>query len=158
MSLLTVLEEAEPKVSSSGRKYRQKRCRCSCGREVVVQLRHLKSGHTKSCGCFHRDVLSKKFTRHGLSNTGTQRSYSAMKQRCYNPHHISYPFYGARGVKVCKRWLNSFENFLADMGPRPEGFTLDRHPNEDGNYEPNNCRWVDRSENSAKAGRRNNRG
>lgn len=79
---------------------------------------------------------------HGLSNTGTHRSWSMMKTRCYNPNSGSYRHYGGRGIKVCKRWLDNFENFLQDMGERPPGTTLDRYPDGDGDYTPGNCRWA----------------
>lgn len=77
--------------------------------------------------------------------TPTYRSWSSMKQRCLNPNHEAYSNYGGRGITVCERWL-TFENFLADMGIRPAGKTLDRFPNNDGNYEPGNCRWATRIE------------
>jgi len=79
------------------------------------------------------------FPRKGKSPTYI--SWCNMKQRCQNPHNIKYKYYGARGIKVCKRW-QLFENFLADMGLRPRGNTLDRFPNNHGNYEPGNCRWA----------------
>ncbi len=75
-------------------------------------------------------------------------SWCAMRQRCNNPNSKSYPDYGGRGINVCERW-GSFEAFLTDMGDRPEGKTLDRHPNNDGNYEPSNCRWATATEQSA---------
>jgi len=88
--------------------------------------------------------------RHG-HNTRTKRSptyqsWSAMKLRCLNPNYKKFYLYGGRGIKVCDRWVESFENFLADMGQRPEGKTLDRYPNKDGNYEPGNCRWATQEE------------
>jgi hypothetical protein len=75
-----------------------------------------------------------------------------MKQRCNNLNHVAYHRYGGAGVKVCERWNNSFENFLADMGERPEGKTLDRFPNAFGNYEPGNCRWATPVEQEANKG------
>lgn len=81
--------------------------------------------------------------------TPTYESWSAMKSRCNNPNHDSWKNYGGRGITVCDRWLHSFENFLADMGERPEGKTLDRFPNRDGNYEPSNCRWATVAEQNA---------
>jgi hypothetical protein len=74
--------------------------------------------------------------------SATYRSWESMKSRCENPHSDQYPRYGGRGIRVCERWQSSFEHFLADMGERPEGTTLDRFPNSNGNYEVSNCRWA----------------
>ena len=73
------------------------------------------------------------------------QAWCGMRQRCYNPNNVGYRFYGGRGIVVCDRWLNSFENFFEDMGPRPRGLTLERI-NNDGNYEPTNCKWATRTE------------
>lgn len=81
--------------------------------------------------------------KHGLTGTPTYKAWSGMKRRCYAAHSIDFKNYGARGIKVCDRWLDSFDSFLADMGVCPPGLSIDRI-NNDGNYEPSNCRWADR--------------
>lgn len=91
---------------------------------------------------------------HGLSHTPTHRSWAMMKARCYNPRSGSYRHYGGRGIEVCDRWLNSFEAFLKDMGIRPKGTSLDRYPDNDGNYEPGNCRWATQKQQIANRGKR----
>lgn len=80
--------------------------------------------------------------RHGMRGTPTYKSWNTAKQRCFNSRHHKYHLYGGRGVTMCDRWRSSFADFLADMGERPAGTTLDRYPNKDGNYEPGNCRWA----------------
>lgn len=113
-------------------------CLCECGTEdVPVSSKHLRSGHTKSCGCLILDVK----TTHGMCYSREYASRHAMIDRCENPNNPSFPNYGGRGIKVCDRWRNSFENFLEDMGLRPEGKTLDRWPDNDGDYELSNCKW-----------------
>ena len=127
------------------------RCRCECGNERDAVGRDLTAGRTTSCGCKKSERAKTAATTHGAKGTPEYRSWQSMLTRCTNPKYHRWDRYGGRGITVCDRW-QTFENFLADMGARPAGTSLDRFPNPDGNYEPGNCRWATRQQ------QRSNRG
>lgn len=120
-------------------------CKCECGTQREVDGRSLTSGLSTSCGCFKSENTSKIFRTHGKSGNGRHSEYGIwglMIQRCTNPNVKCYAMYGAKGVLVCERWLK-FENFYEDIGPRPSpNHSIDRYPNNKGNYEPGNVRWA----------------
>ena len=124
-------------------------CLCDCGTKKTVAMKDLKSGNTKSCGCLRYELSSKRILarclRHGhatdAGETPTYRTWHSMINRCTNKNSSIYSRYGAQGISVCERWMR-FENFLADMGERPDGHSIDRYPDNEGNYGPGNCRWA----------------
>lgn len=121
-------------------------CRCSCGNKTLRTAIELNGGTIVSCGCYQSEITAarnKAGRTHGHNNRNSPeyRSWNAMKSRCYNPKNNKSKYYRERGVTVCDRW-RTFENFLADMGPRPKGTSIDRWPDKNGNYEPSNCRWA----------------
>lgn len=119
------------------------KCICDCGNIKIVNRAKL-GKYTNSCGCLRKELTSLRRKKHGDSKKKNTeyKSWCGMKSRCYNINNIKYKNYGGRGIIVCDRWLNSYENFLLDMGNRPSNkHSVDRI-NNDGNYEPNNCRWA----------------
>lgn len=120
-------------------------CVCTCGAKQVLRKSVLQSGKGLECRACASKRVRLKHGGWGKSFTTEWRIWCGMKQRCLNPNHDAYHYYGGRGIKVCERWLESFENFYADMGPRPPMLTLERRNNE-GDYAPDNCYWATRTE------------
>ncbi len=117
------------------------RCLCDCGNYKFVNTRDLQKNRVKSCGCLAKEVASKQSWKHGKVNTKAYSSWHHLKSRCNNPNDTAYKYYGAKGIKVCERWINSFKEFYKDMGDPPLGYVIDRINPYKGYY-PENCRWI----------------
>lgn len=151
---LTVLNEMR---NRDHRGYRQYRVSCTCGLKKVICSFNLTRG-TRSCGCLQREksseILSKirplahaKQITHGHTLRSEYKIWSGMIQRCENSNRPNFKDYGGRGIRVCKRWRKSYVAFFSDMGARPSPLhSLDRYPNNDGDYKPSNCRWATKSQ------------
>ena len=134
---LTV-EELSPIKTSSHIHYR---CLCDCGKRTDVDKYYLLKGSTTSCGCYRTEMNHTFHLIHGLSDTKEYGAWTGAKKRCFNPADKRSKHYMGRGITMCEEWKKDFSAFIRDMGPCPEGKSLDRI-NNDGNYEPGNCRWA----------------
>lgn len=128
-------------------------CKSDCGKDTFVTSTHLKTGHTKSCGCLVYETAYMLNKTHGKSKTGAYITWCKLLQRCTNHNNPRYKDYGGRGITVCEEWLK-FENFFNDMGERPKGLSIDRIDNNKGYYKEN-CRWSDsKTQNNNKRNKR----
>lgn len=138
------LEIIEHRVELTRNKKYKHKYRCYCGSTFISIGADVNSGRVVSCGCYNSKILKQRMTTHGLSKTKEHRAWLEMKRRCFNPDRPGYQNYGGRGITICSQWINNFEQFLADVGYKPDdSYSLDRIDN-DGNYEPGNVRWADR--------------
>lgn len=142
--LLMVISEL-PNRTKCGK--RQFTCICECGNQIVTVGTALTQGKTKSCGCYKRKRIQESNTKHGMSHTKLNHTYRHIKDRCLNQNCASYENYGGRGIKICDDWKNDFSAFAewAMLHGYEEGLTIERIDN-DGDYEPSNCKWIPKSE------------
>ncbi|MDD4995792.1 MAG: hypothetical protein PHW53_05015 [Patescibacteria group bacterium] len=139
--MLTIISETTDHICPSGYRSRRVVCICDCGKEHIAILKNIVSGSIISCGCFRDKKLAKVQMTHNMSNTSEYSIWRGIKKRCLTEKSTNYIYYGGRGIMICDRWRNSFENFFADMGARPSiNHSIDRKDNMLG-YSAENCRW-----------------
>lgn len=119
-------------------------CSCSCGNKKEIRLDGILNGKVKSCGCYSKDYKTKSKTKHGMFGTKEYLAWQRMKTRCKPSNAKDFPFHAGKGISVCSRWVDSFENFYEDMGDCPENYTLGRI-NNSLDYTPENTRWTTKS-------------
>jgi len=149
---LIIVSRVDPTKNSRAKRWL---CLCDCGKFKKVSVYSLKNGAIKSCGCLRKEVLINRMHKHGDSpSSGESRLYiiwQNMKARCYNPNGTRYNKYGKRGIEICPGWKDNYIafKFWAILSGYQDDLTIDRIDN-DGNYEPNNCQWITKSESSIK--------
>jgi len=143
---LTVVSQADSSFTASGKPVRRWICQCDCGNTIVTTRQNLKKGDTRSCGCLKTETTKNRMMTHGDSKTVLYKRWKAMRKRCANPNNADYPHYGGRGIRVCDEWQDyrAFKEWALSHG-YSDDLSIDRI-DVDGNYEPNNCRFISMKE------------